>query len=254
MKSRVLVLTLVCALTSVPAAAQTRPRPAFASPQPRVSISLNGGYQATTTEFDDRFTFELYRETGTTSATYPIDAGVLFDVGGGVRLWRGLGAGVAVSRFVRDGAVSTTSSLPHPFFLQQNREVAGEGDGIERQESGIHVQAQYLLPPIGNVHVTLMGGPSILQVNQTMVIDVNYAEEYPYDTATFTGVDPQGAKGTATGFNAGLDVRWMFSRTIGAGAVVRFTRATVDLDAPNNRTVAVDAGGTQIGVGMRFLF
>jgi opacity protein-like surface antigen len=225
-----------------------------AQDRPRGFISVNGGYQASTTEFDDSFTFSAHQETGTSRVTYPIDAGPSFDAGGGVRLWRGLGVGVAVSRFTRDGSVRATSSVPHPFFLQQHREVAGEADRIRREETAIHVQAQYSVPIGRRLHVTLMGGPSVLQVNQALVIDVNYTEEYPYDTAAFSGVDSTRQKGTKSGFNAGADVRWMFTRHIGAGAVVRFSRATIDLDAAENRTVSVDVGGAQAGAGLRIGF
>ena len=99
-----------------------------------------------------------------------------------------------------------------------------------------------------------MGGPSILHVNQAVVTDVNYSEEYPYDTAAFTGVDSRDVKASATGFNAGADVRWMFSRHVGLGGLVRFTRGTVDLDGPDNRTITVDAGGTHVGAGLRVVF
>lgn len=228
--------------------------PVFAQQDSRGFISINGGYQATTTDFDDSFTFTRDQETGTTRVGYPIDAGATFDVGGGVRLWRGLGFGLAVSRFSRDGIAPATSSVPHPLFLQQPREVAGDGQGIRREETGVHVQAQYSLPLSGSLQVTLMGGPSILQVNQAMVIDVNYSEEYPYDTAEFTGVDTNRKKASKTGYNAGADVRWMFTRNVGAGVVLRFTRATVDLDAGEGRTVAVDAGGGQVGAGLRISF
>ena len=83
---------------------------AAAQDMPRAFISINGGYQATTTEFEDPFTFTAHQETGTSRVTYPIEAGPTFDAGGGVRLWRGLGVGVAVSRFTADGTVSANKA------------------------------------------------------------------------------------------------------------------------------------------------
>jgi hypothetical protein len=266
MRNSTPTLTFVCTLALlpvVPAAAQTTPRPApraapvrSAPGAPRVWLGANAGYQASTTEFDDSFTFSIYQETGTTRVTYPIDAGFAFDVGGGVRLWRGLGAGIAVSRFTRDGTVSTTSSIPHPLFLVRNREVTGDPDGIRREETGIHVQAQYSIPLSKTLQLTLMGGPSVLHVNQAVVTNVNYTEEYPYDTATFSGVDTSRVKSSAGGFNVGADVRWMLSRSVGVGGIVRFSRATIDLDVdtPERRTISVDAGGTYVGAGIRFAF
>ncbi len=103
---------------------------ARAQPVPRGFISIGGGYQSTTSTFDDSFTFTRDQETGTTRVTYPVDAGPVFDVGGGVRLWRGLGVGVAVSQLLpRDGTVTASSSVPHPFFFQHHREVSGDADG-----------------------------------------------------------------------------------------------------------------------------
>ena len=45
--------------------------------------------------------------------------------------------------------------------------------------------------------VVLAGGPSFIDVKQSIVIDVKYTEEFPDDTATFTGVDSKRASGTA---------------------------------------------------------
>ena len=221
--------------------------------EPRGFVSINGGYQASTTEFDDSFTFSLHQETGTTRVTYPVEAGAIFDAAGGVRLWRGLGAGLAVSRFVRDGSAATATSLPHPFFLQQHRSLDGDATGIRREETGIHLQAQYGVPLSRRLYLTLMAGPSLLRVDQALVIDVNYTEAYPYDEATFSGADSSGRDGSAVGFNLGADVRWMFTPAIGAGGFVRFTRGQVDLET-GERTITVDAGGAQAGAGVRFVF
>ena len=252
-------LPLALALSADQPAAQAKPpakpRPRAQTPaDPRFAIGLSGGFQPTVTDFDDRFTFPLHQETGTSTVDYSVESGGLFDANFGVRLWGGLGAGVAVSRFTGKGNVTATSSVPHPFYLERYREVSGEADGIDRNESGVHVQLQYRLPLRGPLQVTLMAGPSFLNVTQTMVIDVNYTEEYPYDVATFAGVDSRRVKASAPGFNAGLDLRWMFTRNIGVGGLARFTRAEVELDAADDRTVTVDAGGAHVGAGIRFAF
>jgi len=238
-------LMTVCALLGA--------MPAAAQPLPRFTISVNGGYQPSTTSFDDRFTFDLNRETASVDTDYSVDAGPLFDAGVGFRIWKGLGAGIAISRFSVDSAGQAEATLPHPLFFQRNRQISGETTGITREETGIHIQAQYQLPPFGNVYVTLAGGPSVLDIQQSIVTDVNFTEEFPYDTAIYVGVDSQRVSGTATGFNAGADVRWMFTRNVGVGGLVRYTRATVDLTR-NNRTVTVDAGGMQVGGGVRLAF
>jgi Outer membrane protein beta-barrel domain len=237
------LIALVSALGTGPLEAQSLPR---------FTVAVNGGYQPTTTSFDDGFQFTVNQETGTTDTSYPIEAGALFDAGFSVRLWRGLGAGVAFSSFTLDGSLHATSSIPHPFVFSDNREASGDAGGIRRQEKAVHIQAQYLVP-FGKVQVTLMGGPSVLDINQTVVTAVKYTEEYPYDAAAFAGVETRRVTGTKTGFNAGADVRWMFARHLGVGGLVRYTRATIDLQV-DTRTITVDAGGAQVGAGVRIVF
>ena len=45
----------------------------------------------------------------------------------------------------------------------------------------------------------------------------------------------------------------MFNPKLGVGALVRITKATVDLNV-DNRIIQVDAGGTQIAAGIRLVF
>jgi hypothetical protein len=253
---RTLPAVALVVVAAVPALAQPKPRPTppDVSRPSRFSLGINGGFQAAANDFEDSFTFTRDQETGTTGTNYPVEGALTLDGGIGVRLWRGLGAGVALSRFRSDAVGSTSSSVPHPLFLQQHREVAGEAAGMARQETGVHLQVQYLAPLGRNVQLALIGGPSFVQVDQTLVIDANYSETYPYDTATFEGVDSRRVTGSAAGFNVGADLRWMFTRNVGAGVLVRFTRATVDLDAPDARAITVDAGGGQVGLGVRFAF
>jgi opacity protein-like surface antigen len=254
-RTRVVLLAVVCsAAAAAPAVAQSGPAaPAAAAKEPRFSVLVNGGYQPSTTSFDDEFSTTLYQEQQTTSVSYAVVAGPLFEGGAAVRVWKGLGAGAVFSTFSVDGTASVTSSVPHPLLLQHNREVSGEAANLRREETALHIQAQYRLPPFGPLQIVLSGGPSLIAVKQAVVINVRYTETYPYDTADFAGVDSRRVSATASGYNAGVDFQWMFNENVGAGALVRITRATVELPV-ENRTIQVDAGGTQVGVGLRLVF
>jgi len=219
-----------------------------------VHISVNGAFQATTNDFSDRFEFERNLETGSTEADYPVQGGFIFDAGAGYRLWKNLAAGVAVSYFTRDDVAGTTSSFPHPFFFNQPREVTGEATGVKRSETAVHVQAMYLVNPGGRLRLVLSGGPSFFRVEQDLVTEVTITETFPYDTATFASAQKSRKKGSAPAFNVGADVMWMLNPRFGVGGLVRFSRASVDLDAPGARTISVDAGGVYAGGGIRLLF
>ena len=249
----ILALVALCTcIKTAPVSAQSRTAAAAPQQQPRVRAMINGGYQPSTTSFDDSFTFTLYLETGTTETTYSVEAGGIFEGGGCVRLVKGLAIGGVISHFTADSTASVTSSVPHPFFLNAHRQVTGDAQGLRREETAVHIQAQYLLP-FGRLNVVLAGGPTIIDVKQSLVVDVKYSEEFPYDEAVFTGVDSKRGTGTATGFNAGVDVQWMFNPRLGVGGLVRFTKATVDVTV-DNRTIQMDAGGLQVGGGIRLAF
>ena len=229
------------------------PAPAAAQAGQRFTISVNGGYQPSTTAFDDRVTYDLNRETATVDTDYSVEAGPLFDAGVSLRLWKGLAVGVSFSRFSVDETADVTASLPHPLFFQRPRNITGQPGGLSREETGIHIQAQYQLPPFGPLQVVVGGGPSIIDVKQSIVTDVNYTESFPFDTAEFVGVDSREISGTAGGFHVGADLRWMFTPNIGVGGLIRFSRGTVDLTV-DSRTIQVDAGGFQVGGGIRLGF
>jgi hypothetical protein len=216
----------------------------------RVWVSVNGGVQATSNDFSDEFDIERYVETGTVRTEYPVDRGTLIDGGVGVRVWRQLGVGVAVSHVSSSGDASIDARIPHPFFDNRHREVQGT-IGSTRRETDVHVQLAYLVPTRGPLRVVLSGGPSAMNVEQTIVTDIRYAETYPFDTAEFSGAPTRNASKVGIGFNVGADVAWMFTRTIGVGGLVRFAHASVKLDAGNDRRVSVDAGGLQVGGGVR---
>lgn len=245
MKFRLFILVFILSM-AVPAAAQ--------SWSERVLVSVNGAYQSATSDFSDRFEFERELETGSTQSEYPVKAGFTFDGGVGYRFWKNLGAGVAVSYYTRDDIAHTTSSFPHPLFFNQPRQVIGDATGVTRSERAVHVQLMYLIKTGGPLRIALSGGPSFFNVEQDIVSEVTIAELYPYDTADFASAKKTRLKASAPSFNVGADVMWMFAAKFGVGGIVRFSKATVDLDAPNNRTISVDAGGPYAGGGVRILF
>ncbi|MBE3034162.1 MAG: hypothetical protein IMZ74_13335 [Actinobacteria bacterium] len=116
------------------------------------------------------------------------------------------------------------------------------------------MQVLYFVPASGNLRFVLSAGPSFMNLAQEVVTDVHYSETYPYDTAIFSRATTKQAMGSAVGFNVGADVQWMFGRHIGLGALVRFTRARIDIDISSGRTFAVDTGGVQAGGGIRIAF
>jgi hypothetical protein len=247
-------LTAACAAAFLLLAPGVVTRAAAQSASPRVVLGVSGGAQSSSSALSDHFEFERNVETATVDVKYPAKVATLFDAGIGVRLFKALGAGVAVSNATRDGNAEVDARIPHPLLFAQLRTVEGSQPGISRTETAVHVQLLYTIAASPKIAVVLAVGPSIVHLEQELVTDVTYDEAYPFDAATFKSAPAHRAKASATGFNAGADVRWMFARSIGIGALVRFSRATVDLSTEDKRTLAVRAGGVQAGVGIRIAF
>ena len=247
-RARALLLAGLATGVIAPAGAQAQ------TALPRVYLTLGGGTQAAGSSFTDRREFDVNAERGTSEARHPFRTGALVDGGGGVRLWRRLGAGIGVSQFSARGVAAVDARIPHPFQFGAHREVRGETGRAGRTETGVHIQLLYQLPPRGRLRGVLFAGPSYLTARHDLVRDVRYDESYPYDTATFASAELARAGGSGFGFNAGADAFWMFTTRFGAGALVRMTRATIDLGAAGNRRVPIDAGGLHVAVGGRASF
>ena len=236
---------------ATPATAQPRKAP----PKPtRFTVSFSGGAQAAPNDLSDHFTLPKNVETETIDVKYPMKPQALVDVGAAVRVWKNLGLGFAVSRAAGNGTADVTASVPHPFFFNQPRTVTGTEKGIIHAETGAHLQVQYLVPTSGHLRFILAAGPSWTTVEHEVVTNLTVVESYPYDTATFGGAVTKLAKTSAVGFNAGVDVTWMFARNTGVGGLIRYTRADVDLNAGEGRSLAMKAGGVQGGIGIRLAF
>jgi hypothetical protein len=221
--------------------------------EPRVTVSISGGVQGPASRVSDHITFDRDQGTETIDVGYPNTPGVLVDAGFAVRLWKKLGVGFAVGHVAGDGTAGVTAKVPHPFFFTE-RTVTGKQAGMSREETGIHLQLQYTIQASRRVRVVLEGGPSRIKLTQDVVTDVNVNETYPYDTAEFRDAATKGATASVNGFNAGFDLTWKLSRSVGFGGLVRYTRADADLDVRTGHTLSMKAGGVQGAAGIRFAF
>ena len=217
-------------------------------------VTLNGGYQATSTDFTDNIVFTKFVEEGDLDADYGLGGGPLLDMGGGVRLWRNLAVGVAVSAFGKDDDAGVTARVPHPFFFDRDRQISGSQAGMRREETAVHVQAIWIVPVNGALEVSVFGGPTFFDITQDLVTGVLFTQAYPFDTATFTGTTTGRQSASKVGFNVGADVSVYFFGHIGVGWLARFSRATIDLPSQDGGTVAVETGGFQTGGGLRLRF
>ncbi|HUF25073.1 MAG TPA: outer membrane beta-barrel protein [Vicinamibacterales bacterium] len=239
-------------IAGIPAEAQTQFQPA---PPVRGFLSANGMFQTTASTFTERFEFQEFVETGSIDTRFATKPSAGLDGSAGVRLWRNLGIGVGITSHApgsQAGGGEVTARIPHPFEFNRHREITGQA-GLKRKETAIHGSLLYFFPVNAKVLAIIGGGPTFFQAEQSFVNDVRYDHEYPYDTATFRGVERDNESASGVGLHASLDVAWRLSRSFGVGGVVRYSQANLPF-TPADRSVKVEVGGVQAGLGVRVLF
>lgn len=221
--------------------------------QPRGFVSVNGGFQAASSDFTENITFLSNGEDASATTTHAVDGGILFDVSGGAFVGEHLAIGVGLSRYGRDSDAAVSASLPNPFFFNEYRLV----DGIQaagRTETVAHVQLQWFVPVNEQLEVGVFGGPSFFSVDQEFVRGVDFTDAFPFDTATFVSAPTEAQSASAVGFHVGADVTLFLTPNVGVGGLVRFSRATVDFATADGATQSLDAGGVQAAGGLRLRF
>ena len=228
--------------------------PATAGAQTGGYLSFNGGTQATSTTFDDNIGFTAFHEDADFNAGYGVGTGSVFDAGGGVRLASGLGFGVGVSRFEKLDPVAIDARVPHPFFFNRPRSLTGSEPDLTRLETAVHLEVRWFAPVADSVELAVFGGPTFFNLQQDLVTTIGYDHVYPYDEASFRSASTSPASASAVGFNAGVDIGFFFSKVVGVGAIIRYSGASVELPGEGESMVPIDAGGFNVGGGLRLRF
>ena len=237
---------LLLSMCAAPVSAQTQ--------HPRGFVALSAAAQAAADEITDRFELQTNAETGSIEARYAAGTAMLLDASVGFRFWQRVGIAAGGSRSTTSGRGTVSARIPHPFFDDRHRLVEGEARGLSRTETSAHLQLFYEVLATGRWQLRFFAGPSYITLEQDVVRGVAANESFPYDTATFQRAVTGRARGSGLGFNTGADLSWRFARRVGAGVLVRYARASVDLNGPDFRTVSSDGGGLHAGAGIRFLF
>ena len=217
-------------------------------------LSVNYGYQAGDRSFRETLSVSIYDETATYLVDHASGGGGQFDFGGGVRVWRNLAAGVAITSFSTSSGATVVGSVPHPLFFNRPRPSSIARTDLEYSELGIHLQAVWVMPINEQISVAFAGGPSFFSVDQSLITSVTLGDEIaPFNNVTFSAAPASTVSEGGVGGNAGIDISYRVTERLGGGLFVRWARGTVDLPASGG-TQSIDVGGFQSGIGLRIRF
>jgi hypothetical protein len=198
-------------------------------------------------------TSPVYLETASYNASYVSVTAPMIDIGG-AQFNGHFGGGAWISYASRSQAVSITGAIPHPFVYDTPRAIEGSAEGFRHRETALHIQVLVRTAVGRRLEVSGGAGPSFFTGHQDLVSSVAFTEEYPYDAAVFDTASSVDATASGWGFNVGADATFWVSRTTGVGAIVRFSRGSVEFAPAGQPTTKADLGGLFVGFGVRASF
>jgi opacity protein-like surface antigen len=250
---RLMMRSLFCALVATlmvaaPAAAQ--------SDKPQPFALVNFGFQPRSQDVTQSAEFTIYDETGTAEARHSLEGAPFFEFGGGIGVRRNFSVGASFARrSTKSRDVLVTAGVPSPVGTDELRTATATLQGVEHQESALHLQAIWHVPVTEEFEVAVFAGPSIFFAKHDLIDNVEPIEVG--DDLDFSQVNINVTKSseseTALGINLGVDGRYMVTPRIGAGVMIRFARGSVDFAPPGGK-VEFNTGGLEIAGGLRFKF
>jgi hypothetical protein len=220
----------------------------------RLLVSVNGGGQIASSDFDRRSTFSLYDEEASFDTNQETGSGGMFDIGGVYRVGRRWGVGLAFNTAGSSGDARVSGNLPHPLIFDQPRSFEVTESGVDHNEHAVHLQAVWFMPYTEKIDLTFAAGPSFYSVKQTVVRGFSFSEVPPsYNTVVIDSLDKTDIRDSGVGFNISGDLTYAITRVVGAGVLLRYSYASVGLDVDGQK-VDVNAGGLQIAAGARLRF
>jgi hypothetical protein len=256
-RNRIVVLScaVLLGLGATPVRAQSALSPASpAMGIQRAFVSLEGGAQVTPNSSDSRVTYKLYGEDAVMSAGYETTTVPVIGARAGIRAWRRLVVGAGASLFTGNGPAAVTGRLPHPFFFQRPRAVEGTASSMTRDEAVFYGELGWLTPITPRMDVLLFAGPALFNATQGTATKLLFTEQYPFDAATFSGVETASKRVTATGFTAGADLCYRIGKVLRVGLLLRYSRATTDIEPVAGQPFEITLGGLQTTAGVRIRF
>jgi len=215
-------------------------------------FSVGGFYETGVSDFTQTQSWLSFAETASATIAFPAKSAAGFDVEGGYRIWRNMAVGVGITSVSRSTTTTVTGSLPNPLYLNRPLTLSG-GFASSNSQVGIHLQVAWVVPVSPKMNLMVFAGPSVFSVKQTIVQPrgISLSSAYPFESGSITSASTTDASKTAFGFGAGADFSYFFSKTVGVGGLMRYARAPVSFAVEGQPDVKMNAGGFQVGAGLR---
>lgn len=246
----------------MPALASAQTTSATSTYDQRGFVQIGGGAQSGSHTIASTSTFDIYGEQGSIAGTQDYGGGAIWNIGGGVRVWKNL---VATLNYTRNSDTMDTAVLarvPHPLFLNRFREANQRVGGLKHTENAYHLAAMWMIPFGEDLVLGVGAGPSFVSVGHEFASSARIEESDAapnFATVAIQDITFSRGEKTATTVNVGADLTYNLPFDLGeAGRVgatlgFRYAGGTVNLPGTTGN-VDVKYGGVQFWGGLRVSF
>ena len=221
----------------------------------RLSVHVNGSYQAASRRYERSNGFSTYGEEAMFVTREEFAGGAHIDVGGTVRLWRELSVGADYTEVSNAGTAVVSGTVPHPFDLGRDRTAPAQTVALPHRERATHVQVGWRFALRDGLDLTFSAGPTYFNLHQGVVTNLTVRE---VGGPGFRDIDLQvgTAERTANGigFNVRVDTTFMLTRWFGVGYFARLATGSIGVEPSPWSPDVYYVGGFQTGVGLRIRF
>jgi len=251
-------------LTPALAAAQSTSvsSPLSAPYEQRGFVQIGGGAQSGSHTLASTSTFDIYGEQGTIAGAQEFGGGAIWNIGGGVRVWKNLVVALNYTRNSDTMDTAVIARVPHPLFSNRFREANQRVADLKHTENAYHLAAMWMMPFGEDLTLGVGGGPSFVGVSHEFASSARVQEtDGAPNFATVAIQDVTFTRGekTATTVNIGADLTYHLPFDLGqagrVGATLGFRYAGGTTALPGaTGDVDVKFGGAQFWGGLRVSF
>jgi hypothetical protein len=250
-------IAALVAIASMPLEVHAQP-PQWQIFDGKLFVNVNVGIQVGDNDLSRHTTFPLYDENAEVDVNQTINNGAFFEFGAAWKfpqVHKNFGAGMVYSFLSNSGPGTISGTLPHPLFFDQPRSFSAGADDLSHSEQALHFQAIYFMPYTDKIDFAFSFGPSIFIVKQELIRSVAFSEIPPnFNSVNIDSVDIVNPRDSGWGFNLGADMIYAYKPSIGLGAIIRYTHGGVTFNLSDTQEAKVNAGGFQLGGGVRLRF
>ncbi len=220
-------------------------------------LSVNFGIQPQSRDFTEVSAPDINDEAAAITVPHTIGSGAFPDFSVGYRVFENVGVAVGFSRFSKTESPTLVAQIPHPVVGGQFRSATASAGELSHSETAFHLHLLWMIPNIvtEDFDAAITIGPSFYTVKQDFIETVVPQEGAPpFSTVSIASVTQIEQSESAVAFTAGVDGTYKLSPRYGVGVFFRYSGASVDMPLSGGGTVTVEAGGLQLGGGLRVRF